>query len=53
MYILAWKDWHSKAPIAIYRVKCGEILLNEQIPDLEKILGERDFVRNLVSSESF
>jgi len=53
MHILAWKDWHWKAPIAIYCVKCGDILLNEQIADLEKILGERDFVRNLVRSESF
>jgi len=39
--------------IPIYRVKCGAILLNEQIADLEKVLGERNFVRNLVRSESF
>jgi integrase len=43
----------ENAPIAIYCVKCGGILPNEQLAGLDRILAEPDFMKRLVNSESF
>lgn len=43
----------ENAPVAIYCVKCGGILMNEQIAGLEKILSDQSFVQRLFKSKSF
>jgi integrase/ribosomal protein L40E len=43
----------ENAPIAIYCVKCGAILPNEQLAGLDKILAEPEFMKRLINSESF
>jgi hypothetical protein len=43
----------ENAPIAIYCVKCGAILPNEQLAGLDRILAEPDFIKRLINSESF
>jgi hypothetical protein len=43
----------ENAAISIYCVKCGGILPNEQLSGLDRILGEPDFIKRLINSESF
>jgi len=43
----------ENAPIAIYCVKCGEILPNQQLSGLDRILAEPEFIKRLINSESF
>jgi len=43
----------ENASIAIYCVKCGAILPNEELAGLDRILAEPEFMKRLVNSESF
>jgi hypothetical protein len=43
----------ENAPIAIYCVKCGAILPNQQLSGLDRILAEPEFMKRLINSESF
>ena len=43
----------ENASIAIYCVKCGAILPNEQLAGLDRILAEPDFIKRLINSASF
>jgi len=43
----------ENAPIAIYCVKCGAILPNEQLAGLDRILAEPEFMKRLINSEGF
>jgi len=43
----------ENAAIAIYCVKCGAILPNEQLSGLDRILAEPEFMKRLINSESF
>lgn len=43
----------ENASIAVYCVKCGAILPNEQLAGLDKIMAEPDFIKRLINSEGF
>jgi integrase len=43
----------ENGPIAVYCVKCGAILPNEQLAGLDKIMAEPDFIKRLINSDSF